>query len=62
MEQGSLADHLFPPDDTSVGPSKDARFLDWPTREKIALGAAKGLAHLHDVSRPLESHSLEVLE
>nr|XP_011470945.1 PREDICTED: probable leucine-rich repeat receptor-like serine/threonine-protein kinase At3g14840 isoform X1 [Fragaria vesca subsp. vesca] len=43
MENNSLARALFGPED---GPLK----LDWPTRQKICLGIAKGLAYLHEES------------
>jgi serine/threonine protein kinase len=52
MEQGSLDDHLYAPREGAaiLGTRSEARFLDWPARLKIALGAAKGLAYLHEVS------------
>lgn len=49
VEQGSLEGHLYPQQQNS---SSEARFLDWPTRENIALGTARGLIYLHDVSHP----------
>ncbi|OAY69269.1 putative serine/threonine-protein kinase NAK, partial [Ananas comosus] len=45
MSQGSLEGHLF-----DVPPNKEP--LDWNTRIKIALGAAKGLTYLHDTVNP----------
>ncbi|KAE8727609.1 putative LRR receptor-like serine/threonine-protein kinase RKF3 [Hibiscus syriacus] len=47
MKNGSLHDHLF-------GPTK-AR-LSWPTRRKIALGTARGLAYLHHGAQPAIIH------
>lgn len=35
---------------TTIGP------LDWPTRMKIAIGAARGLAYLHEDSQPCVIH------
>ncbi|KAL3755200.1 hypothetical protein ACJRO7_002278 [Eucalyptus globulus] len=31
------------------GQSTEKRPLDWPTRKKIAIGAARGISHLHDL-------------
>jgi serine/threonine protein kinase len=56
MEQGSLEDHLYEARDgaeRSNDPKKvPACFLDWPTRVKIALGTASGLAYLHEECKP----------
>ncbi|KAA3490270.1 reverse transcriptase [Gossypium australe] len=43
MENNSLARALF-------GPKESQLKLDWPTRQKICLGIAKGLAFLHEES------------
>ncbi|KAM5584910.1 putative leucine-rich repeat receptor-like serine/threonine-protein kinase [Rosa sericea] len=43
MENNSLARALY-------GPEDDPLNLDWPTRQKICLGIAKGLAYLHEES------------
>ncbi|XP_034690297.1 probable serine/threonine-protein kinase PBL26 [Vitis riparia] len=45
MQYGSLEDHLL-----DVPP--DQKPLDWFTRMKVALGAAKGLEYLHDKANP----------
>lgn len=45
MSKGSLEDHLFHRA-TAIAQ------LQWNTRIKIALGAAQGLAYLHDVANP----------
>ncbi|KAK9047672.1 hypothetical protein V6N11_053511 [Hibiscus sabdariffa] len=42
MENNSLSRALFSP--------KESQLLDWPTRQKICLGIAKGLAFLHEES------------
>nr|XP_027126994.1 probable leucine-rich repeat receptor-like serine/threonine-protein kinase At3g14840 isoform X1 [Coffea arabica] len=44
MENNSLARALF-------GPEEHQLELDWPTRRKICLGIARGLAFLHEESR-----------
>lgn len=44
MENNSLAGALF-------GPENGQPNLDWPTRLKICIGIAKGLAFLHEESR-----------
>ena len=38
------------------GVYKEISPLDWPTRMKIALGAARGLAYLHEDSSPCVIH------
>ncbi|WCJ32035.1 Leucine-rich repeat protein kinase family protein [Euphorbia peplus] len=40
MSNGSLQDRLY-------GEASKRKILDWPTRLSIALGAARGLTHLH---------------
>ncbi|KAJ4842312.1 hypothetical protein Tsubulata_026592 [Turnera subulata] len=45
MPMGSLEDHLL-----DLSPKQKP--LDWATRMKIALGAAKGLEYLHDTASP----------
>ncbi|KAH0463251.1 hypothetical protein IEQ34_007833 [Dendrobium chrysotoxum] len=45
MPHGSLEDHLF-----YLSPGQES--LNWNMRMKIALGAAQGLAYLHDVANP----------
>ncbi|KAF9621304.1 hypothetical protein IFM89_019390 [Coptis chinensis] len=44
MENNSLARALFGPEDGRIK-------LDWPTRFKVCLGIARGLAYLHEESR-----------
>ncbi|KAJ6426357.1 hypothetical protein OIU84_022047 [Salix udensis] len=39
-----------------LGPGKDGIHLDWPTRLNICLGTARGLAYLHEESRPRIVH------
>ncbi|XP_023515000.1 probable serine/threonine-protein kinase PBL25 [Cucurbita pepo subsp. pepo] len=45
MPLGSLEDHL-------LDLPADRKALDWATRMKVALGAAKGLEYLHDKANP----------
>ncbi|XP_042046635.1 receptor-like serine/threonine-protein kinase ALE2 isoform X2 [Salvia splendens] len=49
IRNGSVESHLHGPD-RSLGP------LDWDARLKIALGAARGLAYLHEDSNPRVIH------
>ncbi|XP_022134153.1 probable leucine-rich repeat receptor-like serine/threonine-protein kinase At3g14840 isoform X2 [Momordica charantia] len=44
LENNSLARAMFGPEETQLK-------LDWPTRQKICIGIAKGLAYLHEESR-----------
>ncbi|KAJ0264080.1 leucine-rich repeat receptor-like serine/threonine-protein kinase [Hirschfeldia incana] len=44
LENNSLARALFGPPETQIR-------LDWPTRQKICVGIARGLAYLHEESR-----------
>ncbi|KAK9156012.1 hypothetical protein Sjap_003492 [Stephania japonica] len=48
MSNGSLVSHHFHQDDSKV--------LNWSTRYQIAVGSARGLAHLHDKCRDYIIH------
>ncbi|KAH0899795.1 hypothetical protein HID58_049363 [Brassica napus] len=50
MPNGYLYDQLHPSDEDSYNP------MDWPSRLKIAIGAAKGLAWLHHSCNPRIIH------
>lgn len=52
MANGCLQEHLYPSGGSSGGISK----LDWPTRLRIALEAAKGLEYLHERVNPPVIH------
>ncbi|KAM0892152.1 hypothetical protein ACQ4PT_025928 [Festuca glaucescens] len=52
MANGCLQEHLYPSGGSSGGISK----LDWPTRLRIALEAAKGLEYLHERVTPPVIH------
>ncbi|KAJ9543240.1 hypothetical protein OSB04_022947 [Centaurea solstitialis] len=49
VKNGSLHDHLF-------GDSAGRSRLNWPIRQKIALGTARGLAYLHYGAQPAIIH------
>lgn len=49
VPNGSVESHLH-------GADKNEGFLDWDARLKIALGAARGLAYLHEDSNPRVIH------
>ncbi|KAK7381755.1 hypothetical protein VNO80_00302 [Phaseolus coccineus] len=49
VPNGSVESHLH-------GPDKETDPLDWNARMKIALGAARGLAYLHEDSNPCVIH------
>ncbi|XP_078152073.1 receptor-like serine/threonine-protein kinase ALE2 isoform X4 [Carex rostrata] len=49
VPNGSVESHLY-------GPDKETGPLDWDARLKIALGAARGLAYLHEDSSPRVIH------
>ncbi|XP_077252764.1 receptor-like serine/threonine-protein kinase ALE2 isoform X2 [Tasmannia lanceolata] len=49
LHNGSVESHLH-------GPNKRRGHLDWDARMKIALGAARGLAYLHEDSNPHVIH------
>lgn len=51
MENNSLAHVLFGKQASSSDSSRSQIILDWPTRFKICIGIAKGLAFLNDESR-----------
>ncbi|KAK4286072.1 hypothetical protein QN277_002683 [Acacia crassicarpa] len=52
MANGSLQEHLYPISNSFVTPMK----LDWNTRLRIALEAAKGLEYLHEHVNPPVIH------
>lgn len=49
IPNGSVESHLH-------GPDKETSPLDWDARMKIAIGAARGLAYLHEDSNPRVIH------
>ncbi|MCI22063.1 receptor-like serine/threonine-protein kinase ALE2-like, partial [Trifolium medium] len=49
VPNGSVESHLH-------GADKESDPLDWNSRMKIALGAARGLAYLHEDSNPYVIH------
>ncbi|XP_030519764.2 BRASSINOSTEROID INSENSITIVE 1-associated receptor kinase 1-like [Rhodamnia argentea] len=54
MLNGSLSSFLG-------GPPSMKLSLDWPTRKKIAVGAARGISHLHDhgvIHRDIKPHNI----
>ncbi|XP_061995509.1 serine/threonine-protein kinase PBS1-like isoform X2 [Rosa rugosa] len=53
MANGGLQEHLYP---VSGGPNALSTNLDWETRLRIALEAAKGLEYLHEQVSPPVIH------
>ncbi|KAM3401466.1 hypothetical protein ACQJBY_005916 [Aegilops geniculata] len=56
MANGCLQEHLYPNGATNVGSCGGISKLDWPTRMRIALEAAKGLEYLHERVTPPVIH------
>ncbi|CAK9864758.1 unnamed protein product [Sphagnum jensenii] len=56
MENGSLHNFLFSPASAAAAAAPDVeskpRFLDWPTRQKIAIDMARGIDYLHHGAQP----------